>query len=140
MGDKTLDTSFLDEISLRAKDASEEVKKFTLRLWHAGLGAVVKIELESSKLFGELVKEGEKVEVRLKKEVNEKTRALTLSPSEIFNFEAQLKKLEAAIEKSLNLILKRFGIPAKSDLEDLSKRIDSISKSVGLVAAKRAKT
>ncbi len=138
MGDKTLDNTFLNEISLKAKEASEEVRKFSLLIWHASIGAVVKLEQESSKLFGELVKEGEKLETRLKREATKKSK-LSPAESDALSFDTQIKKLESALEKSLNLVLRRLGIPAKSELEDLSNRIETLSQNIGLVAAKRAK-
>lgn len=138
MGDTTLDTTFLNDISLKAKEASEEVRKFYLKLWHAGLGAVVKLEQESSKMFAELVKEGEKMQGKISRDSAKKSK-LAAPEFEILSLDAPLKKLEAAVEKGLQLLMQRFGIPAKSELDALSNRIDALSKSVGSVAAKRAK-
>lgn len=134
MGDKT----FLNTISLKAKEASDEVRKFSLLIWHASIGTVVKLEQESSKLLAELVKEGEKRELRLKHKATQKSKH-SLAESDILSFDAQIKKLESVLEKSLNLVLRKLGIPAKSELEDLSNRIEALSQNIGLVAAKRAK-
>ncbi|HET8707602.1 MAG TPA: phasin family protein [Pseudomonadales bacterium] len=137
MGDNTLDSTFLNEFSLKAKEASQEVRKFYQLLWHAGLGAVVKLEQESSKLFADLVKEGEKQQSRLQREMSKKSKLLPQDSA--FSLDTPLRKLEAVVEKGLQLLMERFGIPAKSELDALSARIESLNKSVGSLAAKRAK-
>jgi len=137
MGEKSLDNSFLEEISLKAKDATAEVRKLYLKIWHASLGAVIKLEQESSKLFAELVKEGEKRQDKLKSASADKPRLTKTKATP--DLERSLQALEAGVEKGMRLLLSRLGIPAKSDLDALAVRVEALQKSLRPVAAPRAK-
>ena len=95
-----------------------------MQIWLAGLGAFVKAQEEGSKLFESLVKEGEAMQARSKKTAKSKPKQATGKATETWD------KLEHMFEERVSRALGRLGVPTRTDIEELTKRIEQLDKSV----------
>ena len=97
--------------------------EFGTEVWLAGLGAFVKAQEEGSKLFESLVKEGEAMQARSKK-LAKKSQEVTVKATETWD------KLEHAFEDRLSRASSHLGVVTHKDMEELTKRIEQLEKSV----------
>jgi poly(hydroxyalkanoate) granule-associated protein len=132
VADKVADTQLANSI----KDKSQQI-------WLAGLGAFSKAQEEGNKVFENLVKEGEDLQARTRKladetvqEVTERVNTIAGTVSTRAN--AQWDKLEAVFEERVARALARLGVPTNKDLQNLSKRIEQLSKAVNELTSKKA--
>lgn len=132
VADKVADTQLANSI----KDKSQQI-------WLAGLGAFSKAQEEGNKVFENLVKEGEDLQARTRKladetvqEVTERVNTIAGTVSNRAN--AQWDKLEAVFEERVARALARLGVPTNKDLQQLTKRIEQLSKAVNELTAKKA--
>lgn len=95
-----------------------------MQIWLAGVGAFVKAQEEGSKLFESLVKKGEAVQARSKKTAKSKPKQVTDQVTETWD------KLEHMFEERVSRALSRLGVPTHKDIEELTKRIEQLDKSV----------
>lgn len=96
--------------------------EFTMQVWLAGLGAFVKTQEEGSKLFESLVKEGEAMQARSK--TTAKSKRVTGKATETWD------ELQHMFEERVSRALSRLGVPTHKDIEELSKRIEQLDKTI----------
>jgi len=117
---------------------AEKVRASAHQIWLAGLGAYAKAEEESVKVIESLIKEGEEVESRAT-EVKTGTIAKTTEIRERANqsiedvrakINESLDKVEALLEKSIESVVNFLGMPSKSDVDTLIKKVETLNKSV----------
>ncbi|MCF4998092.1 poly(3-hydroxyalkanoate) granule-associated protein PhaI [Pseudomonas syringae] len=121
-----------------------DVKSYARKIWLAGLGAYTKVGSEGSEYFQELIKAGQIVEKKGKKEIAEKLEAANAeideAKSEVTSFkgrvELQLDKVEKAFDSRVAGALNRIGIPSKHDVEALSAKLDELTALLERVARK----
>ena len=120
------------------------------QIWLAGLGAFAKAQVEGTKLFNTLVKEGEKVQDRAKKvalkaqadsakffeelvKEGEKTQHLAsrAANSSLAGMRAKAAgtwgKLENVFEDRVAKALHRLNVPTKKDIDALGKRVSELT-------------
>jgi poly(hydroxyalkanoate) granule-associated protein len=116
------------------------------RVWLAGLGAFSLAQKRGKQSYANAQKQGREMYVRLIAESKDlRTRTLTLVREAGADAQAQAigvfspltttveKKAEqysAAVEGGFAKILHRLGVPTKRELDELSKRIASVSRQV----------
>lgn len=105
------------------------------QLWSAGLGAITKAQEESNKVLENLVKEGHEIQERTVKAVDQKVGEVTGKVSKIAGSVSskatqQWDKLEQVFEERVARALGRLGVPTNKDVQQLSDRIDQLSKAV----------
>jgi len=121
-----------------------DVKTYARKIWLAGLGAYVKVGQEGSEYFQELIKTGEVVESKGKKNIAGKLQAanseLIEAKAEASSFKArvevQLDKVEKVFDARVASALNRIGIPSKHDVEALSVKLDELTALLERVARK----
>jgi len=102
-------------------------------LWLAGLGALSLAQKRGSELFTRFIEEGRDLQTRtvtLAREVGADTQAQAMG---VFTpitarIEKQLAHYGAAIEYGLERVFASLGIPAKRDIEDLSRQVAALSR------------
>ncbi|WP_416422043.1 phasin family protein [Pseudomonas sp. App30] len=115
-----------------------EVEKYSRQIWLAGLGAYSKISNDGSKLFENLVKDGEKAEQQAKEEVDKgvdsvKSTAKTAKSRVGDVKERALGKwseLEEAFDKRLNSAISRLGVPSRLEVKQLHSKVDTLTKQI----------
>ena len=132
VADKVADTQLANSI----KDKSQQI-------WLAGLGAFSKAQEEGNKVFENLVKEGEDLQARTRKLADETVQVVaervnTIADTVSNRTNAQWDKLESVFEERVARALARLGVPTNKDLQNLTKRIEQLSKAVNELTAKKA--
>lgn len=102
-------------------------------VWLAGLGAVATVEEEGTAYFETLVTKGKKVEDAgkkrldaVKEEITERQQAVTTV-------------VEDNVYAPILNALKRFGVPTRGEIHDLSGKVDALTKHVDVLVGKLGK-
>ncbi len=144
--------SKLDKTSSEAKPEArkasiltDSVKDSAQQIWQAGLGAFTKAQLEGSKAFEALVKEGvsfqRKTQSAAEERINEATQKMTHMASDISSkATGQWDKLETIFEDRVAKALNKLGVPSAKDIEALIARIDALNASVNKLSEATTKT
>ncbi|MGF6593470.1 phasin family protein [Pseudomonas sp. 2835] len=137
------------KVILKKKDDAQrtlgEVRGYARKIWLASLGAYTRVGQEGADYLKELVKAGESVEKRGKKNLDAKVDAANSEidsvKSELTSVkgkvEVQLDKIEKAFDTRVASALNRIGIPSKHDVETLSVKLDELTALLERVARKQ---
>ena len=93
------------------------------KIWFAGLGALTVAEEEGSKLFKNLVTKGKQshewadLPERAVKETKGRIRTAAT-------------KIEAGVDDQVQKVLHRFGVPTRTEIENLSKRVEALTRTL----------
>lgn len=114
---------------------SGSVKDSAQQIWQAGLGAFTKAQVEGTKAFEALVKEGvsfqRKTQSAAEEKINEATHKMTSMASDIGSrASGQWDKLENIFEDRVAKALNKLGVPSAKDIDALIARIDALNASV----------
>lgn len=114
-------------------DPTASIMESAQNIWLAGLGAFGKAHVEGGKLFQGLVKEGSALE--------QKTRRIAASAATdvrgaVANSVTQVRertqdtweRLEQMFDSRLTAALAKVGVPSRKDFDELTKRLDELSK------------
>ncbi|MCF5690488.1 poly(3-hydroxyalkanoate) granule-associated protein PhaI [Pseudomonas sp. PA-1-2A] len=121
-----------------------EVKSYARKIWLAGLGAYAKVGSEGGEYFKELVRSGQRVEIKGKKVVVEQLDAANSQIDQVKSnvsgvkglVEVQLDKVEKAFDTRVASALNRIGIASKHDVETLSAKLEELTALLERVARK----
>lgn len=122
-----------------AKDSAQQI-------WLAGLGAFAKAQEEGGKVFEALVKEGMVIQRKTQSAAEEKfseaaQRMSTLASEVGARAAGPWGKIEDIFEERVARALSKLGIPAQSEIQQLTERIAALEKRVAaLKATPRAST
>lgn len=125
----------------------DKVEQYSRKIWLAGLGVYSKIDSDGSKIFDELVKDGEKAEKRVKKAGSKLVdEARASSASARFRVE-DVKDLalgkwgafEEAFDKRLNSAISRLGIPSRDEVKTLHAKVETLTRHIEKLTAAAAK-
>jgi poly(hydroxyalkanoate) granule-associated protein len=104
------------------------MKESAQAIWLAGLGALATAGDESSKIFQQLVKRGEAVDKqgrgRMKKLA---AKAGDLREDAAATISTRVRK---PLDKGMATALHRLGIPTRSEILELTKRVEALTKAV----------
>lgn len=132
--------------SLSEGQLTQTVKDSAQQIWLAGLGAFAKAQEEGGKVFEALVKEGEAIQKKTRKMADEKFSVVRKTADEKF---ADVRKvadakmaavtgkaagtwdrLEQVFEDRVARALSSLGVPTKSEIDKLSKRVAELTATV----------
>ena len=114
-----------------AAQFSESVKDSAQQIWQAGLGAFTRAQVEGSKAFQALVKEGismqRKSQAAAEEKLAEASSRMTSMANDIGNkASGQWDKLESIFEDRVAKALGKLSVPSASDVQGLVDRIDAL--------------
>jgi poly(hydroxyalkanoate) granule-associated protein len=114
---------------------SSSVKDSAQQIWQAGLGAFTKAQVEGTKAFEALVKEGvsfqRKTQSAAEEKINEATQKMSSMATDISSkASGQWDKLESIFEERVAKALHKLGVPSAKDVDALIARIDALNASV----------
>ncbi|MDX1502354.1 MAG: phasin family protein [Thermoanaerobaculia bacterium] len=105
-----------------------ELRESAQKIWLAGLGAVAMAEEEGEKLFSSLVERGESFERRSKKRMKEVQEKVEDRVEEARDkAESSWSKLEDTVDEKIAAALKRLGVPTRSEIQKLTKRVEELT-------------
>jgi polyhydroxyalkanoate synthesis regulator phasin len=97
-------------------DIQSEVLQSAQKIWLAGLGALATAEEEGSKLFNTMVKKGETYEARGREVVGKAG--------------GSFEKLGDAIDEKVADAIARLGVPSRSEINTLTRRVEELTVKV----------
>lgn len=103
------------------------IEKSSRQIWLAGLGAYARASADDSKLFDELLKEGERVEKQVRTQASKPAdKASTRSKVEDLKEKAlgKWEALEEAFDKRLDSAISRLGVPSRHEVAALNEKVD----------------
>jgi len=114
---------------------SGSVKDSAQQIWQAGLGAFNKAQVEGTKAFEALVKEGvsfqRKTQSAAEEKINVATHKMTTMATDITSkASGQWDKLENIFEDRVAKALNKLGVPSSKDIDALIARINALNASV----------
>lgn len=115
------------DVSQTVESLGQDMKNTSRSLWLAGLGAASSLQQNGRQMFETLVERGE----------NRKARGFGV-PSTVQQAGEKVgdrvkglgREVEARVEKGVTSTMKRFGVPVRSDFEQLIERIEQLSSKV----------
>jgi len=123
----------------KKKKKASPLKDQAYKVWLAGLGALSVAEAEGSKLFNQLVEKGADLEKRGKPVVDKMVKQATDKAAGVrkkaesragkVGDEAKetWSKVESAVDEKVTAALHRMGIPTRKEIEELSKRVETLT-------------
>jgi len=126
-------TNALKTLVSEEKKYAQVARESANQIWMAGLGAVATAKDGSVKLFEELVVAGKEVEDKGRKIAEAKALEVSNKATQTWG------KVEGVLQDRVSRALLSLGVPSKSSMADLSKRIDDLNKSIGELVKKSAK-
>lgn len=122
---------------------SSSVKDSAQQIWQAGLGAFTKAQVEGTKAYESLIKEGvsfqRKTQSAAEEKINEATQKMTSMATDISSkASGQWDKLESIFEDRVAKALNKLGVPSAKDIAVLIARIDALNASVQKLSPAKA--
>lgn len=117
-------------------DGAAKVKESAREIWLAGLGAFSVAGEEGGKVFQQLVKKGTAVEKQNKARLAELgERAVELKD----DAKGAVKNLAAPLEAGLASAMQKLGVPTRSEIVTLTKRVEELTKAVAKAKGEASK-
>ncbi len=125
------------------KQLANAVRTSAQQIWQAGLGAFAKAQEEGGRVFSKLVKEGTELQKRTQKRAESKASDMGDTVSRMADevgkqASGSWDKLEQVFEERVARALSSIGVPTQGDIDDLSGRIDQLSKLVAQLSSAQA--
>lgn len=113
------------------------IKESAQQIWSASVDAINRAQQGSNRVFETLVREGE----ALRENIHKKTRKATSVSDVTSRATDTWDRLEQVFETRVARALATLGVPTRSDIQALNKRIDELTKLVrqqsGAVSARK---
>lgn len=103
---------------------SATIRESAQQIWLAGLGAFAKAQEEGNKVFDALVREGESIQQKTRKVAEDKVTEMAAKATGTWD------KLEQVFENRVARSLHSLGVPTKSDVAALAKRVAELKAEV----------
>ena len=111
------------------KQLAATIRASARQIWLAGLGAFSTARQEGNKVFEALVREGETIQSLAQKAAQARLKKAAAKVA------GTRHRLEQVLEDSVARSLKRFGVPTRKDVDNLSRRVAALT---ALIDKKRA--
>jgi len=127
-----------------AASVQEQLLDVVHQIWLAGLGAASKASHGAPRVFQDLVTEGARIQERNRGAAEKAVRGLLTSVQSSINERIEqargqasdtLENLEKIFQTRVHRALTQLGVPSAEDIEDLGKRVDTLTGSVNRLAA-----
>jgi polyhydroxyalkanoate synthesis regulator phasin len=112
----------LKELEQEEEELSRAVRSSAQQIWQAGLGAFAKAQAEGGREFTRLVRDGSELQKRASRRAS-----------------GSWGKLEQVFEERVARGLATIGVPARSEMEALNRRIDELERMVAELSSARAR-
>lgn len=104
-------------------------------VWLAGLGALATVEEEGTKLFNRLIDRGQKFEEERRTELEEATEKARKQRDEaLAQIEEAGEETQSVLSESVNSALEQFGVPTRTEVDDLAEKVEHLSQQVEKLA------
>lgn len=110
------------------KKAGPRIREQAQAIWLAGLGALATAGDEGSKIFQQLVKRGESVDKQNRGQVRR-----LVAKAEDLRDDARAAlgtRVRKPLDKGMATALHRLGVPTRSEILELTKRVEALTRVV----------
>jgi poly(hydroxyalkanoate) granule-associated protein len=119
----------------RMQERAERVQESAQNVWLAGLGALTLAEDEGGKFFKALVKRGAALDSKNKKAFSQmvkgvESRVEVMKETVVDATSGTMDKIETGLESGMATVMHTFGVPTRSEIQNLTKKVDALTKSV----------
>lgn len=123
------------------KTVPADLRESAHKIWLAGLGALAVAEEEGSKAFKNLVKKGEGLESRSKKQVKKVKDEVEDRVGEAREkAESAWDKMSEGFDEKVSATLQRLGVPTRIEIQKLTKRVEELTIKVDQLKPKTRRT
>lgn len=125
------------------KQLAGAVRSSAHQIWQAGLGAFAKAQEEGGRVFSKLVQEGTDLQKRTRMMAEGKVSDVSETVSKVADgvskqASGSWDKLEQVFEERVARALGSIGVPTQKDIQDLTRRVEQLSKMVAELTGKKA--
>lgn len=102
-------------------------------IWLAGVGALSLGRKHGEAVLGNLIGEGRRLQRKARKLVGEAAEDLRAQAAGVVlpvreRFQEQIQSAGSAFQSGMAVVLSRFGIPTKADIDELSRHINALAR------------
>jgi poly(hydroxyalkanoate) granule-associated protein len=124
------------------KQLASAVRTSAHQIWQAGLGAFAKAQEEGGKVFNKLVEEGNNLQRRTRSMAEDKVSEVTDTVTKVADgvskqASGSWDKLEQVFEDRVARALSTIGVPTQKDIQELTKRVEQLSRAVAAATGKK---
>lgn len=116
-------------MSKKEKNTGTELRDAANKIWLAGLGALATAEEEGGKMFKKLVAKGEDFEGRNKEQFEEQVTKAKKTADKAWD------NLTSTIDERVTGTLHRLGVPSRTEIQKLTKRVEELTAKVDQLKA-----
>ncbi len=109
------------------KDVQTGVTESAYKIWLAGLGAVAYAQENGGKLFNDLVKRGREMEAHARIATPDMSVTIRDATGKAMTTFQQLSK---GLDEQVTAALHRMGVPTRSEIATLGKRVELLTASI----------
>jgi len=102
-------------------DIVATIRNSAMQIWLAGLGALSKAQKERTKIFSDLVKEGEALDKQTRKIAGDRIEQVRAAAGDSWS------KFEHAYAAQMARVLHAWGVPTKQEHDALSRRVAELA-------------
>ena len=111
----------------KSRDMQAELRESAHKIWLAGMGALAVAGEEGKTLFQTLVAKGEEMEDRSKSQVDKVKGKLQDAKA---GMGVMLGRLQEGVDEQVTAALAKLGVPTRTEIQALTKRVEELSKAV----------
>ena len=119
-------------ITAQYKKLQDDVLGSAHKLLLAGLGTAKTVGEESGEMFDRMVARGREVETKGKQELDTRKREIEKLTHKV---EARVEDLGGQLDKQVTAALGRLGVPSRSEIQTLTRRVEELTVKVDRLAA-----
>jgi poly(hydroxyalkanoate) granule-associated protein len=124
------------------KQLASAVRTSAHQIWQAGLGAFAKAQEEGGRVFNKLVEEGTNLQRRTRSMAEDKVSEVTDTVTKVADgvskqASGSWDKLEQVFEDRVARALSTIGVPTQKDIQELTRRVEQLSRAVGAATGKK---
>jgi poly(hydroxyalkanoate) granule-associated protein len=124
------------------KQLASAVRTSASQIWQAGLGAFAKAQEEGGRVFSKLVEEGNNLQRRTRSLAEDKVSEVTDTVTKVADgvskqASGSWDKLEQVFEDRVARALSTIGVPTQKDIQELTRRVEQLSRAVAGATGKK---
>lgn len=133
------------DVEARAEQFSRTIAASAQQVWSAGVGAFARAQIEGTRMFEALVKEGMSLERNTRKMAAGKVDAVRDAMEETVGSARERAadtwdRLEKVFEDRVQRSLTRLGVPAREEISSLIDRVDQLNAELRKLSGVPART
>lgn len=118
----------IKDLEQEEEDLARAVRSSAQQIWQAGLGAFAKAQQEGGRAFTRLVRDGSELQKRARKVEDATDTVARKAERSSRRASGTWGKLEQVFEERVARALAAIDVPARSEMEALSHRIDELER------------